>query len=82
MNWEQYVNDPLWQILVDTVHTIVMFPHHKAYVRDVVIAEQPQITAEDLALKLDISLGESLVMLYELQNLKGENQKRLNNLNR
>jgi len=70
MSWEQYLNDPLWQILVDTVHTMVMFPHHRAYVRDVVLVEHPQITAEDLALKLDISLGESLVILYELQKSK------------
>jgi len=69
MSWEQYLNDPLWQILVDTVHTMVMFPHHRAYVRDVVLVEHPQITAEDLALKLDISLGESLVILYELQKI-------------
>jgi len=82
MSWEQYVNYPLWQILVDTVHTIVMFPHHKVYVRDVVIVEQPQITAEDLALRLDISLGESLVILYELEKPKSENKKRLNDLNR
>jgi len=70
MSWEQYLNDPLWQILVDTVHSMVMFPHHRAYVRDVVLVEHPQITAEDLALKLDISLGESLVILYELQKSK------------
>jgi len=70
MSWEQYANDPLWQILVDTVHTIAMFPHHKAYVRDVVLAAQPQITAEDLALKLNISLGESLIILYEAQKSK------------
>ncbi len=82
MSWEQHVNDPLWQILVDTVHSMAMFPHHKAYVRDVTIAEQPQTTAEDLALRLNISLGESLVILYELQKPKNENQKRLHDLNR
>jgi len=82
MSWEQCVNNPLWQILVDSVHTIVMFPHHKVYVRDVVIVEQPQISAEDLALRLDISLGESLVILYELEKPKSENKKRLDDLNR
>lgn len=70
MGWEDYVNNQLWPILVDTVHTIVMYPHHKAYVRDVVLVEQPQITAKDLALKLNISLGESTVILYELQKSK------------
>ena len=72
MNWEDYVNNPLWPILVDTVHSMVMYPHHKAYVRDIVLTEQPHINAKDLALKLNISLGESLVILYELQSRKQE----------
>jgi hypothetical protein len=69
-----YVNNSLWHILVDTVHTLPMFTHHKAYVRDVVQVTQPQINAEDLALKLGISLGESLVILHELQVSKAENK--------
>jgi len=71
MSWKQYVNNPLWQVLVDTVNTMAMFSHHKAYVRDVVLVGQSHIAAEDLALKLNISLGESLVILYELQKLEG-----------
>lgn len=70
MSWEEYANNPLWPILVDTVHSLVMYRHHKAYVRDVVLVEQPHITAKDLAPKLNISLGESLVILYELQKPK------------
>ena len=72
MSWIDYVNNPLWQVLVDTVHSIVVFSNHKAYVRDVVLVEQPYVTAEDLALKLNISMGESLVILYELQKTKAE----------
>jgi len=67
MSWEDYVNNPLWQILVDTVHSMIMYPHHKTYVRDIVLVEQPNISANDLVLKLNISFGESLVILYELQ---------------
>jgi len=67
MSWEDYVNNSLWPILVDTVHSMVMYPHHKSYARDVVLAEQPQTNAKELALKLNISLGESLVILSELQ---------------
>jgi len=70
MSWEEHVNNPLWPILVDTVHTIVMYSHHKAYVRDVVLVEQPNISVKDLALRLNISLGESMVILYELQKSK------------
>jgi hypothetical protein len=70
MSFEDYVNNPLWRILVDTVHALSMFPHHKAYVRDVLLIEQPQMSAEDLVAKLSISLGESLVILYELEASK------------
>jgi hypothetical protein len=41
------------------------------------LVEKPQIGAEDLELKLNISFGESLVILYELQKSKVENQKGL-----
>jgi len=74
MSFDDYLNSPIWRILVDTVHTLPMFAHHKAYVRDVVQSTQPQINAEDLALKLGISLGESLVILYELQVSRAENK--------
>jgi len=72
MGWQDHVSNPLWPILVETVHSIVMYPHHTAYVRDVVLVEQPNTTAKDLALRLNISLGESIVILYELQKSKSE----------
>ena len=66
------MNNPLRPILIETVHAMVMFPHHKAYARDVVLHEQPEVTSKDLALKLSIPLGEALVILYELKNQKSE----------
>lgn len=77
MSWDVYVNNGLWSVLVETVHSMVMFPHHKAYVRDVVLVEQPDVSAEQLALKLNISLGESLVILFELQKPKTGNQTQI-----
>ena len=64
---EEYVNNPLWAVLVETVQAMIMYPHHKAYVRDVVLHEQPDITATDLAARLGIPSGEALVILHELQ---------------
>jgi len=72
MDFEEYVTNPLWPLLVETVHAIVMYPHHKAYARDVVLHEQPYVTARDLAAKLGIPLGEALVILYELRKQKSE----------
>ncbi len=72
MSFEEYVSNPLWPVLVETVHTMILYPHHKAYTRDVVLHEQPDMTPSDLAAKLGLPLGEALVILYELQKQKSE----------
>jgi hypothetical protein len=72
MSLEEYVSSPLWPILVETVHAMVMYPHHKAYARDVVLHEQPDVTPRELAAKLGIPHGEALVILYELRKQKSE----------
>ncbi len=64
--------NPLWLILVETVHALPMYPSHKAYVRDSLILEQPEITVEELSQRLDIPLGEAMVILREIgQERKG-----------
>jgi len=68
MSLEDYTKEKLWQILVETVHAMVMYPHHKAYTRDVILHEKPDITPQELAARLGIPLGEALVILYELKN--------------
>ena len=72
MSWQEYMDNPLWPILVETVHAIVMYPNHKAYTRDVALHEQPDIKPTDLAAKVGIPLGEALVILYELEKAKSE----------
>ncbi len=68
MSIEEFTKERLWPILVETVHALVMYPHHKAYTREVVIHEKPDITPAELAARLSIPLGEALVILYELAN--------------
>ncbi|MEM3553401.1 MAG: hypothetical protein QXH40_04750 [Candidatus Bathyarchaeia archaeon] len=68
MSLEEYAKEKLWPILVETVHAMVMYPHHKAYTRDVLLHEKPDITPTELASRLGIPLGEALVILYELKN--------------
>jgi len=58
---------PLWLILVEVVHRLPMYRYHKAYVRDNILLENPEITAEELSKRLDIPLGEALVILSELR---------------
>ncbi|MFH0897538.1 MAG: hypothetical protein V1850_05785 [Candidatus Bathyarchaeota archaeon] len=75
MSIEEYVKNPLWPILVETVHTIVMYPHHKFYIQSIFLSEKPDAPPQDLALDLGISLGEAIVILYELKIGKEEESK-------
>lgn len=67
MSLEEYMKEKLWSILVETVHASVMYPSHKAYTRDEILPEKPEITALELANRLDLPLGEALVILQELE---------------
>jgi hypothetical protein len=66
MNLEEYTKEKLWLILVDTVHKAVMYPSHKAYIRDVILRDKPDVTPTELANRLNMPLGEALVILDEL----------------
>jgi hypothetical protein len=70
MSLEEYVKEKLWPVLVETVHAMVMYAHHKAYTREVILHEKPDITPQELASKLSIPLGEALVILHELKTEK------------
>jgi hypothetical protein len=67
MSLEEYTKEKLWPILVETVHAMVMYAHHKAYTREVILHEKPDITPQELASRLGIPTGEALVILYELK---------------
>ena len=66
MNLDEFTKEQLWLILVDTVHTAVMYPSHKAYTRDIILREKPNVSLTELASRLSMSLGEALVILEEL----------------
>ena len=52
--------------MVEAVHALVLYPNHKAYTRDVILPEKPETTPAELAARLNLPLGEALVILYEL----------------
>jgi len=66
MSLEDYSKEKLWPVLVETVHALVLYPTHKAYVRDAVLPEKPETTPNELATRLNMPLGEALVILNEL----------------
>jgi len=55
----------LWKVLVDTAHALLMYKSHKYYVEQVMLKEKPDISPQELAIQLNIPLGESLVLLAE-----------------
>jgi len=63
---DDYSKEKLWQLLVETACASVMYPTHKAYTRDVLLPEKPNIIPEELAQLLNMPLGEALVILGEL----------------
>jgi ribosomal protein S25 len=67
MSLEEYVKEKLWPVFVEAVHSLVMFHNHKTYTRDRILPEKPEITPMELASRLNVSLGEALVILYELK---------------
>ncbi len=66
MNLDEYTKEKLWQLLVETTHASVMYPTHKAYTRDSILPQKPDVTALDLSERLGMPLGEALVILDEL----------------
>ena len=66
-----YLRNPLWKMLVETVHAMAMYPHHKAYVKNRLLLQKPEIKPLELAAYLGIPVGEALVILYEI---KGESE--------
>ncbi len=66
MNLDDYSKEKLWQLLIETAHASVMYNTHKAYTRDKVLPEKPDVTPDELAQKLNMPLGEALVILGEL----------------
>ena len=59
--------NPLWLILVEAVHRLPLYPSHKAYVKYTLLLESPQTSPEELSMRMDIPLGEALVILHEIQ---------------
>jgi hypothetical protein len=61
----------LWEILVETVHALPMYKHHKHYAEKSVLPEKSRISAKEMALLMGMPLGEAIVILEELRPSKG-----------
>ncbi len=68
MKLDDYSKEQLWQLLVDATHASVMYPTHKAYTREKVLPEKPDVTPLELAQRLNMPFGSALVILAELSD--------------
>ena len=64
--------EELWNALVQTSHALLMYRNHKRYVEEVMLKEKPDISPQELAIRLSIPLGEALVLLSETRNEIGK----------
>jgi hypothetical protein len=66
MDLDAYTKEQLWALLVEAIHASVMYPTHKAYTRDSILPQTPNITPKELAQTLGMPLAEALIILGEL----------------
>jgi hypothetical protein len=57
--------EDVWSALVQTAHALLMYNSHKRYLEEVMLKEKPEISPQELAIRLSIPLGEALVLLSE-----------------
>jgi hypothetical protein len=59
--------DELWNVLVDTVHSLPMYKGHKHYVQEVMLKDKADISAQELSVQINLPLGEAMVLLDEIR---------------
>jgi hypothetical protein len=44
-----------------------MYKNHKRFVENVMLKERPEISSKELAIQLNLTVGEAMVILYEVR---------------
>lgn len=58
--------NPLWGVLVEAVHSLPLYRSHKNYIKEVIRPKNPNARPEELSEMLGMPLGETMVILEEL----------------
>jgi len=66
--------EEVWSALVQTAHALLMYNNHKRYVEEVMLKERPEISPQELAIRLSIPIGEALVLLSETRGQRVASQ--------
>ena len=59
-------NESLWPILVETARRSPLYANLSGYIREEVLPKEPEVSVRELASRLSISVGEALVILYDI----------------
>ena len=64
---EEFTKEQILELLVDTVHSMILYPQHKRYINNLILSNQNNLEPQLLAARLDITLGEALVIIKDLR---------------
>lgn len=70
---EELKKDVLIELLIDVVHSMIMYAAHKQYIRELALQGKLDFNPRELAIRLNMPLGEVLVILRELEESKKKN---------
>lgn len=70
MSLEDFTKEQILELLVDTVHSIILYPQHKSYINNLILGDENNQEPQLLAARLNITLGEVLIILKELKEKK------------
>ncbi|MCK4483769.1 MAG: hypothetical protein KAU89_03015 [Candidatus Thorarchaeota archaeon] len=59
-------NESLWPILVETARRSPLYANLTGYIREEILPKEPEVSVRELASRLSISVGEALVILYDI----------------
>jgi hypothetical protein len=76
MNIEDLTKEQVVHLLTETVHTMIMYPNHKTYIREIMLRDKTDLKPQELAARLSITLGEVLVIINELKKNNSVKKKK------
>jgi hypothetical protein len=68
INLTDFKTHPLWDILVETARENPRYASLTGYTREVILAKNPDISPQELAGRLSVTLGESIVILDDAKS--------------
>jgi hypothetical protein len=68
INITDFKTHPLWDLLVETAQKNPRYANLAGHTREHILSQQPDISPKELAARLSITLGESIVILDDVKS--------------